>query len=218
MTGARSRLALVVVAAASLAGCAGLIGFEPLSGSDAGPDASATTTDAGADADVGVPGPADATTLPEASCVIAWVDASGGQVPPGAVPNEAVGDSGIAIYICRVSSPTLGLVPGKLLPSWACYYGDGVSEQLSQDYQVLVPTGCPVDWAYAPYGIAPADALVCGQDLEGGIFYSCRVTDAGAMPGELGHMGWSTNHQCVYSYGGQSLTTGTFDVLTVPSP
>jgi hypothetical protein len=188
---------LLAPAALLLASCADLLGVEPLSGSDAAPSAAS-----------------DAGVLPESGgCVITWVDASGGAVPVGAVPNPVPGSSA-ELYVCRVSSPTLGVLPGKLLPGWDCYYGDGRSELISQEYEVLVPAQCSLAWEPAPTGVAPVGALVCGEDPDGGILYSCRVGTAGADPGELGHVGWSTGHACVYSLSGQSLSTGDFDVLT----
>jgi Protein of unknown function (DUF3421) len=192
------RVLLLGVAALVLAGCADLLGVEPLSGSDGG---SSAASDGGA----GPEGDA---------CEIAWVDSGGGAPPPAAAVPYAVPGSGAVLYVCRVSTPTLGVIPGKLLPGWACYYSDGQTELTASSYEVLVPEGCALAWGPAAFGDLPVDALVCGEDGDGGLLYSCRVGTTGADPGELGHVGWSTDHECVYSLGGASLTATDFDVLT----
>jgi hypothetical protein len=178
-----------------LAGCADLLGVETLSGDDAGSDAAGASGEA-------------------AGCNAGWVDASAGYVPPGAVPNKPLGEGGIAIFVCHAQSGS-DVIPGKLLPNYGCYYGDGTKELLTRDYQVLVPIGCAVDWIPSPTGVVQAGAVACGQDSQG-TFYSCRVEQADRDVGELGHMGWGTNHQCVYSLSGYSLTADVFDVLTQP--
>ena len=185
---------------ALLAGCADLLDVQPLSGVLEG----------------GVDGKVIADAAPsDGGCQIAWVDASGGAVPNGAVPNSDV-DSSVVVYVCRVDAPALGVVPGKLLPGWACFYGNGQVELLSQDYQVLVPEDCSMAWVPAVANVAPPNSLVCGEDLEGGVLYSCRAGDTAEHAGELGHMGWSTGHDCLYSYSGASFSTADFDLLTAP--
>lgn len=195
-------LARILAAGLALAtlSCADLLGVEPLTAGDA--DAAV--------ADAGQPDAASDAAAP--ACSVAWVDAISGQVPAGAVAN-AISDAGPTIFICRAQSGNDSL-PGKLLPAWGCYYSDGQSEKLAASYQVLVPSRCAVDWAPAPSGIAPPGALECGHDAQGAL-YACRVGPSGPDPRELGHMGWGTSHACVYSLGGSSLSTGTFEVLTV---
>jgi len=189
---------LLAATALSLAGCADLIGVEPLAGSDGGSSAIS-------DAEAG---------LAEDGCVITWVDSGGGVPPPsGAVPYSVAG-SGAVLYVCRVSIPTLGVIPGKLLPGWACYYSNGQMEVTASNYEVLVPDRCTLAWGPAALGDLPVDALVCGEDGDGGSLYSCRVGTTGANPGELGHVGWSTGHECLYSLDGASLVATDFDVLT----
>jgi hypothetical protein len=221
-----TRLLLVsgLLTAALVASCAGLLGVTPLTeddggsvgesgamGGDAGPDgadgADGTGGDAAAAADTMA---ADATS----QCNAAWIDAAAGNVPTGAIFAEPPGEAGIAIYVCRTPSGS-DLIPGKLLPGWGCYYGDGSAEVLMRaDYEVLTVSGCLVAWQAAPAGVLPADAFPCGQDSQG-ILYSCRVEQPDAYVGELGHIGWGTNHQCVFDYSGQSLTAVVFDVLTL---
>jgi hypothetical protein len=136
-------------------------------------------------------------------------------VPPGAVNAEPIDAQTVTIYVCRVAAGA-DLVPGKLRPDYGCYYGDGDGgEPLSTDYQVLVPAGCTPAWMPAPAGVTPANAVVCGHDSEGGLFYSCRVTEPASDQGELGHTGWATNHECVYSLSGVALTSTVFDVLAL---
>jgi hypothetical protein len=157
----------------------------------------------------------DAGPGQEAACSVAWVDASGGYVPPGAVNAEPIDAQTVTIYVCRISSGS-DLIPGKLRPNYGCYYGaDGdAGEVFSIDYQVLVPAGCTAAWMPAPDGVTPANAVVCGQDSQG-LLYSCRVTQPSYDRGELGHMGWGTSHECIYSLSGQALVSTVFDVLAL---
>jgi hypothetical protein len=197
-----------LLAAALVAGCAGLLGVTTLTAGDGGPEAEGGPLDADGGPDV-----ADATS-DEASCSTAWIDGAAGSVPPGAINSEPQGEAGIAIYVCRTPSGS-DVVPGKLLPGWGCYFSDGSTEVLAQaGYQVLVAADCTVAWQASPGGIVPAGAFPCGQDSQG-ILYSCRVEQPAAYIGELGHMGWGTSHQCIYDYGNQSLSTAAFDVLTI---
>jgi hypothetical protein len=207
------RQLLLGPAIAFVAGCSGLLGIQTLYGSDAGPDVfDAAPDSAFVDTglfDAGSPAPAD-----DGGCQIVWVDASGGAYPAGAVQNYPTADP--PTFVCRVASATNGLVPGKLLPGYQCYYGDGQIEESSLTYQVLVPNHCSVEWLDAStLGVIDGDPLVCGWDSEGGVLFSCRVGQGGANPTELGHVGWSTDHICVYSLGGQSLSSDIFQVLAV---
>jgi hypothetical protein len=212
------RWLVVLAAAAPAVACASLLGVEPLTGTDGGSEAGADASPAegavssdasGADAvDAGAAEAPDGVAI----CVKAWIDASGGDVPPGSVNSEPLGEAGLAIYVCRVDAGG-AVVPGKLLPTYGCYYSDGTTELLVHDYQALVPSGCAVAWKASPGGVTPANALACGQDDAGDLF-SCRVEE-GTYVGELGHMGWGTNHTCFYDYGTQALTASVFDVLTV---
>jgi hypothetical protein len=177
---------LLAPALVLLEGCADLLGVQALSG--------------------------DAGTV---GCDAIWVDAGVGGVPPGAVPNGPL-DASFVDYVCRVWSGSAA-IPGKLLSTWYCYYGDGTGEVHSSDYEVLVPAGCTVDWAPAtPSGVPPPWIFQSGQDSQGLPLYSCRVEhEGGGGSGDLGHMGMSTNHACVYSNAQQSLSSTTYDVLTV---
>lgn len=193
---------LLIVPGLLLAGCAGLLGVEPLTGDDGGVDA---RTDAPAEASTADSGPS--------GCTAVWVDASGGTVPAGAVNAEAIDAQTVTIYVCHAASGS-DVVPGKLRPNYGCYYGDGDAEVFALDYAVLVPAGCTVGWLPAPDGVTPANAVACGHDSQGDLF-ACRVTEPAPDQGELGHMGWGTNHQCVYSLSGLSLVSTVFDVLTL---
>jgi hypothetical protein len=220
-------LASAVVTAALVAGCASLLGVTPLTEDDAGPagESGATGSDGGPDAARGADGTsadaaeaADAMVAADATsgCSAVWTDGAAGTVPTGAIPSEPPGEAGIAIYVCRTPSGS-DMVPGKLLPGWGCYYGDGSAEVLTRaGYEVLVASGCTIAWQPSRAGIVPTYAFPCGQDSQG-VLYSCRVQepDGGVGEGELGHMGWGTNHQCVYDYSGQSLSAVVFDVLTL---
>jgi hypothetical protein len=200
---ARVALALVLVAVL-LAACGDLLNVEPLSGD----------VDAGADAAVDAVTAVDGNGgTGDAGCLPVWVDSGGGVVPPGAIYSQPLGTAGIGIYVCRSVSGN-DAIPGKLLPNYGCYHGDGMQEVLATAYQVLVPQGCTVAWKAAPSGVVPQGAVPCGQDSSGDL-YSCRVETPDADVGELGHMGWGTNHQCVYSLSGYSLISQDFDVLTL---
>jgi hypothetical protein len=189
----------LAIAAVVLAGCAVLLGVEPLSGdADAGTDAGAAV---------------DASDAGDAGCVPVWIDSGGGIVPPGAIYSQPLGTAGIGIYVCRTISGS-DAIPGKLLPNYGCYHGDATQEVFASEYQVLVPQGCATAWKAAPSGVVPQGAFSCGQD-DAGDLYSCRVEVPDADVGELGHMGWGTGHQCVYSLSGYSLTAQIFDVLTL---
>jgi len=210
------RTALVVgLLLATMGGCAGLIGVQSLSGSDGGADAG--STDAGIDRAVSDGWPADRSSadVPSVdgpSCQPTWVAASGGVVPQGTVPDGPL-DAGFIDYVCRVTTDG-AVLPGKLLSPWGCYYAnDDGGEMLSLNYEALLPTGCTAEWVPAPSGVTTSAALVCGQD-EGGPLYSCQAAVQGTgATGNLGRMGWSTNHLCLYTLSGQALTTDTFDVL-----
>ena len=67
----------------------------------------------------------------------------------------------------------------------------------------------------ATLGVIDGNPLVCGEDSEGGVLFSCRIGQEGANPNELGHVGWSTDHICVYSLSGNALTSDIFQVLAV---
>jgi hypothetical protein len=224
------RLMLLGPSVAFLAGCADLLGVQDLSGGDVGADGGSDATydaggsDAPGDVRPGdafssdvIPGDAssgdDSSSDTSSGCNPVWVDASAGEVPVGAVPNGPL-DAGFVDYVCRVPSGTAS-IPGKLLSPWYCYYSDGTTEVPAPDYQVLVPTGCAVAWEPAPSGVTPPYTFQCGQDSQGLALYSCRVEQGDAGTGDLGYMGWSTNHLCVYSNATQSFSSDTFDVLTV---
>jgi hypothetical protein len=202
-----SLLCFAPLVVAAHAGCSALLGVEPLAGD----------TDAGAIADAGADDASDVTDAASSDanhCAPAWVDASGGFVPNGAIPNKPIDDASVVIYVCRTSVGS-DWIPGKLLPGYGCYHGDGMVEQFAGDYQALIPgAACDVAWKPSPGGVAPTGAFESGHDSQGTLF-ACRVTEPAVDVYELGHMGWGTNHQCVYSLSGMSLTSTVFEVLTV---
>jgi hypothetical protein len=204
-----NRSAIPLALSLALAGgCADLLGVQELSGSDA-----SAAADSGAASDASLDTGTDTGVEASPECTTLWVDASVGQVPAGAVPDVPL-DAGWVDYVCRVWSGDAAY-PGKLVMPWYCYYGDGDAEVPASDYQVLVPTGCStVAWEWAPAGVTPPFTLECGQDPQGVPLYSCRRDDGEGGTGDLGYVGLSTNHLCVYSFSGQSLTSATYDVLT----
>jgi hypothetical protein len=205
----RSALLLVSSLAVATSGaCATLLGVEPLSGE--GPDAA---VDAPLDA-AGV----EASALPGCDPLhAAWVAAGppGAPPPSGAVSNDLPdGSANTATDVCRV--PTMDAsIPGKLLPGFGCFYGDGDAEvSNATGYEILVvPANCRAAWAPSATGNDPPGAFPCGEDSQGYLF-SCRVNQ-GTYTYELGHEGFGTNHLCVYSYASASLSTSSFDILTL---
>jgi hypothetical protein len=202
------RRGLVFALGSSLAlavGCETVLGVRPLSGADAGVgDASIP------------PAPVDATSAVEgaAQCAIVWVDASGGVQPVGAVANGPL-DASFVDYVCRVVVGD-AQYPGKLLGGWYCYYGGDAGEVASAAYEVLVTSDCAVAWSPAtPSGVNPPYALQCGQDTQGSPLFCCQDVEDGGSTGNLGQVGASTGHACVYSLAGQTLSAGVFNVLTV---
>ena len=108
-----------------VAGCGSLLGIQTLYGTDAGLGTlDAAPDSAPIEAGATDSGPVDSSTpaqVDDGGCQIVWVDASGGAVPTGAVQNYPTADP--PTFVCRVTSATNGLVPGKLLPGYQCYYG-----------------------------------------------------------------------------------------------
>jgi hypothetical protein len=185
----------------AVASCADIIGVETLTGADA------STADGASDGDDGA---SDASTP---ACALTWVASSGGVVPPGAVPSNPSDAVAVTIYVCRARTDA-GLVPGKLLPAWGCYIADP-SPFHGNDYEVLVPSHCVVTWTRAFNGIAPGGAIQCGSDSQGPLF-ACRTSDTSSDPGEIGHMGFSTDHTCSYTLGSSVLSASDFEVLSQP--
>jgi hypothetical protein len=194
--------AIAIGVACAIEGCAAVLGVESLTGADAGAEAS---VDAAPQSD------AAAGETSQDGCALSWTTSSGGLVPQGAVPNHAANDASVTLYPCRAPSDG-GVIPGKLLPAWGCYVAD-TSTFRGSDYEVLVASSCALAWLPSNNGIAPAGAIVCGSDGMGPL-YCCRAGDSATNPNELGHMGFSTNHACAYEYGGQTVTTGDFYVLS----
>jgi Protein of unknown function (DUF3421)/TIR domain len=146
----------------------------------------------------------------DAGC-LSWVVEKHGGLPR----NPVVGGKEPAwpLYVCRtkVGQDTL---PGKLIPGWACYVGLNGSELASHEYEALTGSNCPVMWVNAPSGVIPAHAFRGGMEAGQPVFV-CRANHTVGTGGlQIGRSGWSTNHQCVISYGGSEYNYGTFEILT----
>jgi hypothetical protein len=209
------RIAVLGFPLLGIGACDDVLGLEPLTGIDASVerDATSETTD---DAE----GASDAGAGGEGDACVRWVPATQGAVPEGAFGSSVPGST-VTLYVCRVVDAGLGLgtVPGKLRPGYYCYFGDvGEAEQHYSDYEVLVSSSCTLAWEPAPMGVTPKGGIATGSSEDGGDLFSCRLDDdGGAMPGEIGYEGWSTGHNCIYSYADASYSTATsFDILAQP--
>ena len=75
-------------------------------------------------------------TAPPSGGVACWVDAQGGEVPPGAVPG---GFDNEQLYVGRAQHEG-ALIPGKVVPSHGvCYVAWGGQEHGKSEYQVCTP-------------------------------------------------------------------------------
>lgn len=139
----------------------------------------------------------------------AWVDAAGGQLPTNPVKGGRE-PAGWDLYVCRAKTSAGVTVAGKLISGWGCYVADGNTERVAQEYEVLTATGCALSWAAAPAGVPPANAVEASS-VSSMAIRSCRAAHAGGT--HLGFTGWGTNHECVFSYGGGTYRSSSFEVL-----
>jgi hypothetical protein len=140
-----------------------------------------------------------------------WVAAKDGIVPS----NPIVGgqEPSWPLYVCRTT--LLGdILPGKLIRGWACYVASNGGEVASHEYDALTGRDCPTTWENAPSGVIPGNAVQGGTETGQPVFI-CRANHTEGTGGiQIGRSGWSTNHQCIISYGGKSFSYDTFQILT----
>jgi hypothetical protein len=122
----------------------------------------------------------------------------------------------VPLYSCRVNMG--GLQPGKTKYAWQnCDVGYNGSENWgTQPYQTLVPA-----WADDTNGNVPSNAYRWGTDLGGYPLYVCRafINNGGGLQVGKVRPGLGA---CLIPYGGQEVSTNTYQVLTedyaVPYP
>ncbi|XP_022117422.1 uncharacterized protein LOC110994849 isoform X1 [Pieris rapae] len=136
-----------------------------------------------------------------------WVDASAGQLPPGAV----VGGqdcNGEPIYVVRAQHEG-ALIPGKLVASHGCAYVPwGGVENGKSEYQVLV--GGPSNWVPTSGSNVPPGAFPGGESEDGEPLYIGRVRHEGSITtGKV----QQTHGVCYISFAGQELGFPEYEIL-----
>ncbi|XP_045528031.1 uncharacterized protein LOC123716365 isoform X2 [Pieris brassicae] len=136
-----------------------------------------------------------------------WVDASSGQLPPGAV----VGGqdcNGEPIYVVRAQHEG-ALIPGKLVASHGCAYVPwGGVENGKSEYQVLV--GGPSNWVPTSGSNVPPGAFPGGESEDGEPLYIGRVRHEGSITtGKV----QQTHGVCYISFAGQELGFPEYEIL-----
>ncbi|XP_047022434.1 uncharacterized protein LOC124631846 isoform X1 [Helicoverpa zea] len=136
-----------------------------------------------------------------------WVDASGGQIPPGAV----VGGqdcSGEPLYVARAQHEG-AVIPGKLCASHGCAYVPwGGQEHGKPQYQVLV--GGPNNWVRTNGSNVPPGAFPGGQSEDGEPLYVGRVNHEGSLTtGKV----QQSHGVCYISFAGQELGFPDYEIL-----
>lgn len=136
-----------------------------------------------------------------------WADASGGQVPPGAV----VGGqdcSGEPLYVARAQHQGATL-PGKLVPSHGCAYVPwGGLEHGKAQYQILV--GGPNNWVPTSGANVPPGAFPGGETEDGEPLYVGRVRHEGSITtGKV----QQSHGVCYISFAGQEMGFPEYEVL-----
>ncbi|XP_063229579.1 uncharacterized protein LOC134534858 isoform X2 [Bacillus rossius redtenbacheri] len=134
-----------------------------------------------------------------------WVDASGGSVPPHAVPG---GFDNEQLYVARAQHEG-ALIPGKLIPSHGvCYVPWGGQEHGKPEYQVLV--GCEPAWVPAAGGQLPQGALPAGETEEGEPLFVGRANHEGTIT--VGKV-QPSHSVCYIPYGGMEIGYPEYEVM-----
>jgi hypothetical protein len=139
-----------------------------------------------------------------------WVDASGGNIPPGAFRGGREGAPGFEdLFICR-AMVNGGLQPGKVRPGLgACNIPFGGAEVRVTNYQVLVSGN--FGWVRIRGGIPPR-AVRGGYDVppQSPPLFVCQAPYQGGIhPGKT-RPDWDS---CHISWGGQEITVDRYAVL-----
>ncbi|CAD7078763.1 unnamed protein product [Hermetia illucens] len=134
-----------------------------------------------------------------------WVPASGGQVPPEAVPG---GMDGEQLYIARARHES-ALIPGKLVPSHGvAYISWGGAEHPCTEYEVLCAGGG--QWVPTSGGNIPPQAMPAGESEDGEPLFVGRVNHAGTItPGKV----HPSHGFCYIPYGGQEMAFADYEIL-----
>ncbi|KAI8438201.1 hypothetical protein MSG28_010820 [Choristoneura fumiferana] len=136
-----------------------------------------------------------------------WMNATGGQVPPGAVPGGQ-DSNGEPMFVARAQHEGATL-PGKLVPSHGCAYVPwGGAENGKNEYQVLV--GGSNQWIPTNGANVPPGAFQGGQTEDGEPLFVGRVHHEGSVT--IGKVQQS-HGVCYISYAGQELGFPDYEVL-----
>ncbi|MBD1908675.1 DUF3421 domain-containing protein [Funiculus sociatus GB2-A5] len=147
-----------------------------------------------------------AQNLSQLQISFAWVAASNGQVPPGAVVGGK--ENGSSLYICRTEYKN-GVHPGKVVSN-NCNFGWGGQEILQPNYEVLTaPRSVKINWIAASNGQVPAGFIVAGY--EGGqSLILCRAAYKGGV-----HPGKVVANNCNFGWGGKEILSPNYQVAVL---
>jgi hypothetical protein len=155
--------------------------------------------------------------MPYETLVPAWIDATGGSVPPNALPFGTDGSGGPSLYACRGYPQGIdgvkGLQVGKVSPALGgCRVAWSAFEIGAPVYQVLTAT-IPVTIQSVKNAAPPSGALVGGYDANNQPLYVCQAEYGGGLvPGKT-RSDWKS---CVIPLGGGVRYVSNYNVL-VPS-
>ncbi|KAL4716580.1 hypothetical protein ACJJTC_010244 [Scirpophaga incertulas] len=136
-----------------------------------------------------------------------WIDASSGQVPPGAAP-AGQDCSGEPLFVARAQHEG-ATIPGKLVQSHGCAYVPwGGLEHGKPQYQVLV--GGSNNWVPTSGSAIPPGAFPGGQSEDGETLFVGRVRHEGSITtGKV----QQSHGVCYISFGGQELGFPDYEIL-----
>ncbi|XP_012258706.2 uncharacterized protein LOC105687542 isoform X2 [Athalia rosae] len=147
--------------------------------------------------------PAAYSYQPSGTC---WVDAAGGQVPPGALAGGQ--DGGEPLFVARAQHQG-ALIPGKLKPSHnVCYIAWGGQEHGKPEYQVLC--GSSGSWIPISGGNVPPNAVPAGESEDGEPLFVGRVNHEGTLT--IGKV--QASHGVLYiPFGGVEVAFPNYEIL-----
>ncbi len=160
--------------------------------------------------DIGIDGQ-EIRVTPYESLVPAWVDATNGSVPTGAVAFGNDGSaSGPTIYSCRAYLNNDGYQLGKVRPGFkGCLVPYGGKENTVANYQVLT-TPYPMTTETISSNDPPPGAVAGGYDSNEETLYPCQALyNGGYTPGKT-RADWD---YCDYGYGNKEYQSTTYNVL-----
>lgn len=139
--------------------------------------------------------------------VATWVDVTGGDIPPNAVPGGQ-DVSGESLFVGRARHEG-ALLPGKVVPSHGvCYVPWGGAEHGKPEYQVLC--GCEPVWMPCSGDAIPSGALPAGESEDGEALFIGRATHEGAL--SIGKV-QPSHKACYVPFAGVEVPYSQFEVL-----